>query len=131
MIGLDTNVLVRYLTQDDAEQAARATALIEGAASRGERLFISQIVLCEVVWVLRSAFRTARDELTSVLEAIIATSQFVIQDTAVTRRALERFKAGDADFADYVMGENALAAGCKRVLTFDRKLLREPEFSSP
>lgn len=131
MIGLDTNVLVRYLTQDDAEQSAQAVALIEGAASRGERLFISQIVLCEVVWVLRSAFRTARDELISVLEAIVATSQFVIQDAAVTRRALERFKAGDADFADYVMGENALAAGCKRVLTFDRKLLREPEFSSP
>lgn len=111
MIGIDTNVLIRYLTQDDAEQAARAVTLIEGAADRGERLFISQVVLCEVVWVLRSAFRTARDELAAILEAIIDTSQFVIQDMAVTRRAFDRFKTGDADFADYVMGENALAAG--------------------
>lgn len=131
MIGVDTNVIVRYLAADDPEQAKRAAALIEGAAERGEAIFLSKIVLCEVIWVLRSAYRRPRDELVRVLGAIVDTAQFVIEDAAVVRTALERFSSGSADFADYVMGESALAAGCARVATFDRKLLREPEFSEP
>lgn len=131
MIGLDTNVLVRYLVDDDPDQSARAAALIEGAADRGEPLYLSQVVLCEVVWVLRGAYKRRRDEIAAAIGAVLQTSPFTVEEVGLTRRALERYAAGGADFADYLVGEKASAAGCQYVATFDRKLLREPGFMPP
>lgn len=131
MIALDTNVLVRYLTADDAEQAERAAAVIDDAVARGESLFISHIVLCEVTWVLTRAFRLAKPELVAVLDDIVRTAQFVVEDPAIARRALSRFAAGAADFADYIIAERTAGAGCRVVVTFDRKLVRERGFEAP
>ncbi len=128
MTGLDTNVLVRYLTEDDAEQAARAAKLLEAARAPDARLFVSHVVLCELVWVLTGAYRRKRKEVVAVLRGLLAAAQLVVEDAEVARRALDRFERGAADFADYVIAERAASAGCETVSTFDRRCLRERGF---
>lgn len=120
--GLDTNVLVRYLTEDDVTQSRKAAALIETAVARGDRLFIGAIVLCELAWVLRWAYDVSKDDLVTTLERILATSQFIIGDKDVVRRALDGYRRGKADFADYVIGESHRAGGAAGTVTFDRRL---------
>jgi predicted nucleic-acid-binding protein len=120
--GLDTSVLARYLTEDDPAQARKAAALIQSAVARGERCFISAIVLCELSWVLRSAYKISKADLLLTLDRLVATTQFVIGSKDVVRAAIELYRAGRADFADYVIGALHRAEGCDRTATFDRRL---------
>ena len=131
MIGLDTNVLVRYLVEDDEQQAARAAALIEDAVRRGEKLFVASIVLCEVVWVLKVAYGRTRGDIAKALGAILRTAQFVIQDIESAYRALACYESGPGDFADYLIAEQAVEAGCEKLATFDKKLLKDDRFVEP
>ncbi len=128
MIGLDTNVLVRYLVEDDAAQALRAAALIEQMIAEGTRIFVGHIVLCELVWVLKRAYGRSRPEIAAALHAVLRTAQFVVEDVDLAYRALERYRTGAADFADYLIAERAASAGCTRVATFDRKLQADERF---
>jgi len=127
--GLDTNVLVRYLTEDDPVQARRAAAWIATAVARGERCFISAIVLCELAWVLRAAYRVSKADLLVTLDRVLATSQFVVDDKDLVRAAVEAYRAGRAEFADYLIGEIHREAGCDRTATFDRRLRDSLAFS--
>jgi predicted nucleic-acid-binding protein len=122
VIGLDTHVLVRYLTQDDVAQARKADTLIREAAMRRDRCVIGPVVLCELVWVLREAYDTPKDEVVTTLERILATQQFEILDKDRMRQAFEAYRVGRADFADYVIGTTNTAAGCGETATFDRRL---------
>ncbi len=122
MKGLDTNVLVRYLTQDETRQARKANALIDGAAASGERLAVGLVVLCETVWVLRAAYDCDRALVAEVLERILGVAQFDIEDKQIARLALEAYRHGRGDFADYVIGHRSRRAGCSVTATFDRKL---------
>jgi predicted nucleic-acid-binding protein len=120
--GLDTNVLVRYLTQDDAAQARRANALLADAVARGDRCFVGVVVLCELAWVLRGAYDFDKATIVTTLERILATVQFEIDDKDVVRRALEDYRTGKADFADYMIGHCCQEAGGSATATFDRRL---------
>jgi predicted nucleic-acid-binding protein len=120
--GLDTNVLVRYLTQDDAEQARRANTLIAELASAGTRCFIGPIVLCELTWVLREAYDRHKADIVRTLDMILSTRQFEIGDKDLVREALEVYRTGRADFADYLIGAEHRQAGCTETATFDRRL---------
>lgn len=131
MVALDTNVLVRYLVWDDDDQARRAEALIDGAVARGEKMYVSQVVLCEVAWVLERAYSFGRDELDSALDGIVRAAQLDVEQPEVASRALHRFRAGSAGFADYLIAESARQAGYETVATFDGKLLRESGFLEP
>ena len=122
MIGLDTNVLVRYLTEDDPAESRRASDLISTVTARGGKCFVSAVVLCELAWVLRGAYEVSKADLLITLEQILATSQFVVGDKDVVRRAVEAFQHGRADFADYVIGALHAQAGCGKTATFDRRL---------
>lgn len=122
MIGLDTNVLVRYLTQDDAGQYAKATACIDAAIERGEQLLVSTTVLCELVWVLGSAYGYPRDEIAGALEQIFATAQFEIERLDEARQALGDFRGTKADFSDALIGRINRALGASHTVTFDRDL---------
>lgn len=122
MTGLDTNVLVRYLTQDDPRQSRRASALVAEAVAGGERLFVSAVTLCELVWVLHGAYAFDRRTIAMALERILATAQLEIDQKDVVREALEDYRAGGGDFADYVIGRRGREAGCDRTATFDRRL---------
>jgi predicted nucleic-acid-binding protein len=126
--GLDTNVLVRYLTDDDPAQARRAAACIHGAVARGDRCFLSPVVLCELSWVLLGAYEVSKADLLTTLDRLLSTSQFTIGAKDVIREAVDAYRAGRADFADYVIGATAQGAGCAATATFDRRLRGDPRF---
>lgn len=128
MTGLDTNVLVRYLTEDDPVQARKAAACIGTVVARGERCFISAIVLCELAWVLRGAYQISKTDLLLTLDRVLATAQFVVGDKDVVRAAIAAYRTGRADFADYVIGAVHHEAGCDGTVTFDRRLRRDAGF---
>lgn len=129
MQGLDTNVLVRFLVGDDPDQASRAASLFARASAEGERFFVAQIVVCELVWVLGHAYDKDRTEIAAGLDALLRTKQLLFEDVDQIRSALERFAAGDGDLADWLICERSRAAGAERVHTFDGRLLRSPEFA--
>jgi predicted nucleic-acid-binding protein len=122
MRGLDTNVLVRYLTADDAKQTALAEKLLEQASERDQPLFIPVLVLCELVWVLARSYGQAKAQIIDVIEHILEAEQFRIEGDLIVRRSLDAFRGGKADFADYLIGEICRKAGCEDCVTFDRGL---------
>ncbi len=122
MIGLDTNVLVRYLTHDDPVQYAKAAAFLDAATGRGERFAVNTAVLCELVWVLGTAYRYSRDEVATALDQIFATAQFDIERLDEARQALGDFRATKADFSDALIGRINRSLGAEHTVTFDRDL---------
>lgn len=130
MIGIDTNVLVRYLTQDDAIQARKVDALFDSAIEDGLRLRVDEIVLCEVVWVLRAAYRLGKPAIVEALDKVISTAVFSFDDRELLRGALADYLDGPGDFADYVIGRRNLRAGCEHTVTFDRPLSSASSFVS-
>ncbi len=128
MIGIDTNVLVRYLTQDDPAQARKATHVIETAAEQGELLYITSIVLCELIWVLEDAYGYHRHDMQTVLERILRTAQFRFDNKEHLWQALHDYRAGRADFSDYLIGRLGTHAGCQETVTFDKALRASPHF---
>lgn len=123
MIALDSNVLVRLLVEDDPAQTARAARLLRRAKS-GE-LFLSEVVLCETVWVLTSAYGISRADIADALSLLLRARQYSFEDPERLGRILAAYRSGRADFADCVIRERAEAAGCEAVCTFDRVLLKE------
>ncbi len=128
MTGLDTNVLVRFLTEDDPVQSRRAAAWIATTAARGARCYVSAVVLCEMAWVLAGAYEVSKADLLVTLDRLLDTTQFVIGNKDVVRRAVEAYRTGRADFADYVIGELHRDAECDTTVTFDRRLRRDRRF---
>lgn len=130
MIAVDTNVLVRFLVEDDREQTAIASAIVERAIDADEPLFVPQIVLCELVWVLSHAYRFRRADILNLLQQLRRGAQVTIERPDEVRRAIESYAAGRGDFADYLIAERAMASGCSAVLTFDRALHVDPRFTA-
>lgn len=122
MTGLDTNVLVRYLTRDDPAQYARAAAFIDAAVEGGERFVVNVVVLCELVWVLESVYEYSREEIGNALERILTTAQFDIERLDEARQALGDFRRTKADFSDALVGRINHASGAGHTVTFDRSL---------
>ncbi len=128
MKGLDTNVLVRFLVQDDRRQAATAVAFIRGNCTAESPCHINRIVLCELVWVLESAYRIARPVVAEVMEKILRTGEFVIEDAGDAWAALGAYRDGGVDFADGLLAHGNLARGCDATVTFDRRAARTKGF---
>lgn len=119
MIGLDTNVLVRYIMQDDARQSPLATALVESLTAETPG-FVPLVAVVELVWVLASCYALNRAQLVSALEALLRTKEIVLENAEVVWRAVRVYRGGSADFADCLVERSAAAAGCERTMTFDR-----------
>ncbi len=128
MIGLDTNILVRYLTQDDPAQAEKATREIDQGAASGEVFFITNIVMCELVWVLESGYSLDKTEIVSALDKILRTKEFEFEDKDLLWQCLGEYREGSGDFSDHFIGRLGRKAGCSRTLTFDTKLKKSPLF---
>ncbi|MFN7413702.1 MAG: PIN domain-containing protein [Dolichospermum sp.] len=125
MIGLDTNILVRYLTKDDDQQWYQAIKIVEG----GEQCFITNVVICELIWVLRSkTYNFSKEEISNIVEIMLQCAVFEWENRSVIYQALQRFKHGNADFSDYLIGAVAQQFGCTITATFDRKLKNEKGF---
>jgi predicted nucleic-acid-binding protein len=120
VIGLDTNVVVRYLTQDDPKQSPIATRLMEKTLSSDEPGFISLVVLAEVIWVLVSLYAVDRAGVAEVVGGLLTIEQLRVESAELVWRAKRRFEASKADFSDALIAECGIAAGCKRSVTFDR-----------
>src|SRR5689334_22798693 len=103
-MGVDTNVLVRYIIHDDALQGRCVDSLVERAAEAGERLFVDDVVLCEAVWVLRSGYGLEHDTIAQVLDDLLETALFDFEDRNLLRHALDAYRNGNGGFADYLIG---------------------------
>jgi len=121
MIGLDTNVLIRYITQDDREQADIATHWIETNCSIKKPGWISAIVLCEMVWVLSRAYDYDKATVHSVLQRVFLACELVVEAQEDAWVALRAYAQGNADFSDYLIACMNRSAGCEYTVTFDRK----------
>lgn len=128
MIGLDTNILIRYLAQDDPAQSAKATDLIERQLTEDEPGFISIITMIETVWVLQRAYGLSRLTIAAAIERTLQIDVFVVDREQEVFTALCAFKAGLGSFADALIGALSSRAGCSRTLTFDRKAARLADF---
>ncbi|MGF6440161.1 PIN domain-containing protein [Paraburkholderia youngii] len=119
MIGLDTNVLVRYFAQDDAAQSKKATALMESLS--GDRPgYVSQIALVELVWVLGRCYGVQRDQMKDIIESMVGTKELVVEAADTVRKALRVFAASSrADFADCLLERSGHVADCEYTATFD------------
>jgi predicted nucleic-acid-binding protein len=128
MKGLDTNVLVRYLTQDDPKQAAIATRVIEEAAAKEEKILLQPLVFCELVWVLETAYGFPKKDMVTVLERILRTAEFEISEKDLIWLALADYRSGKGDFSDYYLGRANERGGAKVTLSFDTALKGESRF---
>ena len=118
MIGLDTNVLVRYIMQDDAKQSPKATQLIESLTVDAPGFF-ALVSVVELGWVLSTSYGLTREQLAQAIEALLRTKEIVIDCADQVLKALRVFKASSADFADCLIERAAAGAGCDRTMTFD------------
>ncbi|MEQ9230597.1 MAG: type II toxin-antitoxin system VapC family toxin [Cyclobacteriaceae bacterium] len=130
MIGIDTNVLVRYIVQDHQVQSKKATEFIESLTPKTSG-FISSIVLCELNWVLKSAYGIDKNKRIAVIDTILSTSVFEIEDMTASMKALRSYENGKADYSDYLIREVMLDAGCETIMTFDKAALLDKGFKSP
>lgn len=118
MIGLDTNVLVRYIMQDDPKQSPKATRLIESMTGQ-EPGFVSIVSVIELVWVLSSSYQLTRAQVASTLELLLRSEELVLDRTDTVAGALRVFQAGTADFADCLIERISHGVGCSSTFTFD------------
>ena len=128
MIGLDTNVLVRYLTRDDLEQFDLVKQFIQQNCTESSPGFINSIVLCELIWVLESSYGYPKRLIVDVLERVLQTKQFHIESASVVWQALTVYRESKADFADCLISRANLQQGCTRTVTLDRKAAKTPGF---
>lgn len=128
MIGLDTNILVRYLTQDDPVESQRATGIIERRLTEKTPGFISIVAMVETVWVLDRAYGFSNREIAAAVERMLQMDVFVVENEQEIFFAMVAVKKSQGSFADVVIGALGVRAGCSRTLTFDRKAARLPGF---
>jgi predicted nucleic-acid-binding protein len=124
MIGLDTNVLVRYFAQDDPVQSPKATEIMEIRLTEDEPGFVSVVTMVETVWVLSRIYELSDQEIASAVERMLQADTLVIQNEQEVFTAAVALKAGRGSFADALIGALGTWAGCASTLTFDRKASR-------
>ena len=123
MIGLDTNVLVRYVAQDDAKQSLQATRLIEALTVEAPG-FISAVTVAELVWVLTGCYGSTKTEICAVLEALLRTKELVVDQAETVWKALKMFRGSGGDFADCLIERSGSVVGCEHTVTFDKGAAR-------
>lgn len=129
MIGLDTNILVRLLVQDDQSQAARVRELLTRCHEAGTKCLVLLIVLCELDWVLASCYKTPRVEIAAAVQAILAESLFEVEEPQVVHQALIQYRLGKGDLSDYLLGAKAHSLGAETTYTFDKALRNNESFT--
>ncbi|THJ10933.1 MAG: type II toxin-antitoxin system VapC family toxin [Nitrospira sp. CG24C] len=116
--------LVRYLAQDDPGQSRKAIQVISKQCTRDDPGFINRIALCELVWVLESAYGYSKDTIVAVLEKLLRTSQLKIEDVQAAWTAFRMYQKGKADFADCLMGTTNRLGRCETTVTFDQAAIK-------
>jgi predicted nucleic-acid-binding protein len=120
MIGLDTNILVRYITHDDAAQTAVVMKLMASLSSESLG-YVSLVILVELIWVLEGFFDFKKKEVEDVVESLLRGREILLERPDLVEQAVRKFKSGNADLADCIIERAAHVAGCDYTVTFDRK----------
>ena len=131
MIGLDTNILVRHLTQDDPIQSAKAREIVEQRLTEEEPGFVSIVAMVETVWVLERAYGLRPHEIVGAVERMLQTDVLVVENEQEVFAAMIALKEGQGSFADAVIAALGAKVGCSSTLTFDRQALRLPGSELP
>jgi len=128
MIGLDTNILVRYLTQDDLIQSPKAREVLERRLTEEHPGFVSIVAMVETVWVLERSYGLTTDEIVGAVERVLQTDVLIVENEQEVFTAMIALKEGQGSFADAVIAALGAKIGCSCTLTFDQKALRLPGF---
>ena len=128
MIGLDTNVVIRYLVQDDKKQSAASTRFIEKSLTTDAPGYINHISLCEIVWVLQRCYGVTKPQVQEIIEGLLTTKQLNVENVEATWKALRAFDEKSADFCDALIGQVNIHSGCEYTVTFDKKAASLPGF---
>jgi predicted nucleic-acid-binding protein len=124
MLGIDTNVLVRYLTRDDQPQFEKARRLIDRGVNNGEPVLVSLLVLMETEWVLRSRYKLVKSKMVAAFSALLDTADLAFEDEPSIERAVYSWKDSAVDFADCLIEARNRQLGCRATATFDGKALK-------
>lgn len=127
MIGLDTNILVRYFAQDDAKQSALVNRVM-ASLSKSEPGFVSIVTLCELVWVLSDLYAVKKPALVNILSTLLESDELQIERKPIVWTAFTIFADSAQDFSDIVIAELGKEAGCIHTLTFDKRAAQMPTF---
>jgi predicted nucleic-acid-binding protein len=128
VIGIDTNVLVRYLTDDEPEMVDRAERLLERECAPDRLGFVNAVVLCEVAWVLQRRYRFAREQIAVAIESLLHAPLLAVEHAEMAELAVKDYRSGRADFTDALIGLINRRAGCEATATFDRKAAQLDSF---
>ena len=123
MIGLDTNILARYITEDDPVQTAAASRVVDSLSSEDPG-FVSLVVLAELIWVLAISYRYKKNEVEQAIDSLLHSRELVIERKDIVSQAFRLFRTGSADFADYLIERCAYSAECEYTITFDQRAAR-------
>jgi predicted nucleic-acid-binding protein len=129
LIAFDTNVLVRLMVEDEAAQVRRARRLLDEAVEREERIFVSDVVLSELEWVLETAYEVPRNRILAAISALVGDERFGFADRRRVTTALGLYHKGKGDLADYLLGLHGEDAGARTTFTFDRDLRDDERFT--
>ncbi len=119
MIGLDSNVLVRYLTQDDELQSKIATRVVDSFTAESPG-YLPLVALAETVWVLKRGYRVSRSRIADIVDMLLNSSDLIIEDRPAVHFALRIYRATAADFGDALIAFSAERAGCVETVSFDK-----------
>ncbi len=128
ILGVDTNVLVRFLVRDDKTQFEKARKLIKREVAAGRCVFVSQLVLLETEWVLRSRYSLQNTEIIEAISGLLDAAEVRFEDEPAIEEALFNWKDGAADFSDCLIGAHNRRLGCSATATFDTKAVKLPDF---
>jgi predicted nucleic-acid-binding protein len=131
VIALDTNVLVRLVVEDEVAQVARARAFVRAAVEAGEDFFLADVVLAELSWTLRRAYRVDRAEIAMTLRALLHAREFQFESQDRVARCVAGYETGVADFSDWLVHERGRDAGCTGTATFDQGMQGIPGVTAP
>ena len=130
MLGIDTNVLVRFLVRDDQTQFEKARKLLNREVSNGRRVFINQLVLLETEWVLRSRYDLAKTLMLETISGLLDAPDIQLEDEPAVEEALFIWRDANADFADCLIGARNRRLGCRATVTFDTKASKLSGFTA-
>ena len=128
MLGIDTNVLVRFLVRDNEVQFEKARKLIKREVTAGRRVFVNQLVLMETEWVLRSRYEIPKNQIIAAISGLLDATDVQFEDEPAIEEALFIWKDTTADFADCLIGAKNRRLGCRATASFDLKASKLSDF---
>ena len=129
MIAIDTNILVRYITQDDLQQAEATENLLAIYNNKPQSIFINNIVLCEFVWVLEKGYKYTQQQISSTIRIILSTEEFAFEYHNVLWLALEEYELKNTDFSDSLISKLNHNLGYKQTFSFDKSAIKNNLFT--